>query len=108
MFDHVSIGVSDIGLAKRFYDAALKPLGYSCLSEAGDSLGYGRERVAFGFSRPSVRFRRTKIRVCIFVSRRRHERPWMRFMPRLLQLAGAITADPGSVPITVPIITLPL
>jgi len=47
MFDHVSIGVSDIGLAKRFYDAALKPLGYSCLSEGGDSLGYGRERVAF-------------------------------------------------------------
>jgi catechol 2,3-dioxygenase-like lactoylglutathione lyase family enzyme len=47
MFDHISIGVSDIKLAKRFYDAALKPLGYSCLSEAGDSLGYGRQRVAF-------------------------------------------------------------
>ena len=107
MFDHVSIGVPDIGLAKRFYDAALKPLGYSCLSEAGDSLGYGRERVAFGFSRPSVRFRQTKSPVCIFASRRRRPRPWTRFMPRPLPWAGAITANRGSVRITVPIITLP-
>jgi len=27
MIDHVSIGVSDIERAKRFYDAALMPLG---------------------------------------------------------------------------------
>ncbi|MBV9584385.1 MAG: VOC family protein, partial [Alphaproteobacteria bacterium] len=30
MFDHVSIGVRDIARAKRFYDAALAPLGYKC------------------------------------------------------------------------------
>lgn len=30
MLDHVSIGVRDAGTSKRFYDAALKPLGYSC------------------------------------------------------------------------------
>jgi catechol 2,3-dioxygenase-like lactoylglutathione lyase family enzyme len=47
MLDHVSIGVSDTGRTKRFYDAALKPLGYSCLSESADSLGYGRDRVQF-------------------------------------------------------------
>ena len=29
MFDHVSIGVADIARSKNFYDAALKPLGYS-------------------------------------------------------------------------------
>lgn len=45
MLDHVSIGVRDITGAKRFYDAALKPLGYTCLSEGEGSLGYGRERV---------------------------------------------------------------
>ena len=28
MFDHVSIGVADIARSKKFYDAALKPLGY--------------------------------------------------------------------------------
>ena len=28
MFDHVSIGVADIPQSKKFYDAALKPLGH--------------------------------------------------------------------------------
>ncbi|MDL1860616.1 VOC family protein [Betaproteobacteria bacterium PRO7] len=47
MIDHVSIGVRDVAAAKRFYDAALKPLGYTCLSEGSTSLGYGRDGVAF-------------------------------------------------------------
>jgi catechol 2,3-dioxygenase-like lactoylglutathione lyase family enzyme len=46
MFDHISIGVREIARAKRFYDAALKPLGYKCLSESADSLGYGTQAVA--------------------------------------------------------------
>src|SRR5262249_43522664 len=46
MLDHVSYGVSDIPKTKRFYDAALKPLGYSCLSEGKESLGYGAKQVA--------------------------------------------------------------
>jgi catechol 2,3-dioxygenase-like lactoylglutathione lyase family enzyme len=47
MFDHVSIGVADIARAKRFYDAALAPLGYSCLRESANELGYGRDKVGF-------------------------------------------------------------
>ena len=43
MIDHVSIGVRDIARTKRFYDAALKPLGYKCLSEGEGSLGYGKD-----------------------------------------------------------------
>lgn len=50
MFNHVSIGVRDIAATKRFYDAALKPLGYKCLSSGADSLGYGAESVAFWIS----------------------------------------------------------
>ena len=50
MIDHVSIGVRDVATTKRFYDAALKPLGYQCLSEGNDSLGYGRGTVAFWIS----------------------------------------------------------
>jgi len=50
MLDHVSIGVRDTGRAKRFYDAALKPLGYACLSESAGSLGYGRDRAQFWIS----------------------------------------------------------
>jgi catechol 2,3-dioxygenase-like lactoylglutathione lyase family enzyme len=46
MFDHVSIGVRDLARARRFYDAALEPLGCTCLSESKDSLGYGRDDVA--------------------------------------------------------------
>jgi len=46
MFNHISIGVRDIGRSKKFYDAALKPLGFRCLSEDSGSLGYGDEAVA--------------------------------------------------------------
>jgi catechol 2,3-dioxygenase-like lactoylglutathione lyase family enzyme len=41
MIDHVSIGVRNVAASKRFYDAALQPLGYQCLSESPESLGYG-------------------------------------------------------------------
>lgn len=50
MINHVSIGVRDIARTKRFYDAALKPLGYTCLSEGPGSLGYGRDAVEFWIS----------------------------------------------------------
>jgi catechol 2,3-dioxygenase-like lactoylglutathione lyase family enzyme len=43
MIDHVSIGVRDLARSKRFYDAALQPLGYSCVHEDASSLGYGRD-----------------------------------------------------------------
>jgi catechol 2,3-dioxygenase-like lactoylglutathione lyase family enzyme len=45
MINHVSIGVHDIGKAKSFYDAALKPLGYTCLTVTESSLGYGKASV---------------------------------------------------------------
>ncbi len=45
MFDHVSIGVADIARSKEFYDAALKPLGFSLLSDGESSLGYGEKAV---------------------------------------------------------------
>lgn len=41
MLDHISIGVRDIAAARRFYDAALAPLGYKCLSPSEEALGYG-------------------------------------------------------------------
>jgi catechol 2,3-dioxygenase-like lactoylglutathione lyase family enzyme len=42
--------VRDIARTKRFYDAALKPLGYRCLSEGEGSLGYGKEAVTLWIS----------------------------------------------------------
>jgi len=47
MFDHISIGVRDVAKAKAFYDAALKPLGLTCLSADESSLGYGKEAARF-------------------------------------------------------------
>jgi catechol 2,3-dioxygenase-like lactoylglutathione lyase family enzyme len=44
MIAHVSIGVRDIDRSKRFYDAALEPLGYRCLRAARSLLGYGDGR----------------------------------------------------------------
>jgi len=50
MIDHVSIGVRSIAAARRFYDAALNPLGIKCLSEGAASLGYGEENPRFWVS----------------------------------------------------------
>ena len=50
MFNHVSLGVRDLARSKRFYDAALAPLGYRCLSDSPTSLGYGRDGVALWIS----------------------------------------------------------
>jgi len=50
MINHVSIGVRDIAKARRFYDAALAPLGYTLLSDGETSLGYGKEAAALWIS----------------------------------------------------------
>lgn len=41
MLDHLSIPCNDIKAASAFYDAALKPLGYTRLMDFGDAMGYG-------------------------------------------------------------------
>ena len=46
MINHISIGTADIAKARKFYDAALKPLGYACLSKDDTSLGYGADAAA--------------------------------------------------------------
>jgi catechol 2,3-dioxygenase-like lactoylglutathione lyase family enzyme len=49
MIAHMSIGVRDIDRSKRFYDAALEPLGYRCVRAArtATGYGYGAETIAF-------------------------------------------------------------
>ncbi|GAB4172903.1 MAG: VOC family protein [Thalassobaculales bacterium] len=41
MLNHVSIGVADLAAARRFYDAALAPLGHACQYAGDSALGYG-------------------------------------------------------------------
>jgi catechol 2,3-dioxygenase-like lactoylglutathione lyase family enzyme len=48
MLDHVTIGVSNIGHSKRFYDQALRPLGVTRLYAEGEQFaGYGISPKAF-------------------------------------------------------------
>jgi catechol 2,3-dioxygenase-like lactoylglutathione lyase family enzyme len=49
MIAHVSIGVRDVERSKRFYDAALAPLGYKRLRAMRSAVGYayGAETIAF-------------------------------------------------------------
>ncbi len=47
MLNHISIGARDLKRAKAFYDAVLKPLGYTCLSPSDGALGYGDTAAAF-------------------------------------------------------------
>jgi catechol 2,3-dioxygenase-like lactoylglutathione lyase family enzyme len=48
MIDHVGLQVSDFGSSKRFYTAALAPLGYTVQMEFGDdAAGFGIERPDF-------------------------------------------------------------
>ena len=48
MIDHIGLQVSDFARSKRFYAAALAPLGYKVLMEFGDdAAGFGVERPDF-------------------------------------------------------------
>lgn len=67
MIDHISIGVRNIAASKRFYDAALQPLGYQCLSDSAESLGYGAKAPALWVSaaeRPVAPDTRSGLHVC--------------------------------------------
>lgn len=41
MLDHICIGVADLARSKRFYTAALAPLGYRITVEEIDAVGFG-------------------------------------------------------------------
>jgi catechol 2,3-dioxygenase-like lactoylglutathione lyase family enzyme len=47
MINHISIGSADLAKARKFYDAALKPLGYACRSKDETSAGYGSDESRF-------------------------------------------------------------
>ena len=68
MIAHVSIGARDIARARRFYDAALKPLGYACLSSDEGSLGYGAEEPDFWVYGTRIRYRPTTGQACTSAS----------------------------------------
>ena len=74
MIDHISIGVRDVAASKRFYDAALQPLGYECLSDSAESLGYGAKAPALwvnAAARPVAPDERSGLHFCFSAPNRR-------------------------------------
>ncbi len=43
MILYITLGSNDLTRSRAFYDAALTPLGYSCLAAKEDEIGYGIE-----------------------------------------------------------------
>ena len=67
MIAHVSIGARDVARARRFYDATLKPLGYTCLHSDAGSLGYGEKAADFwviGTEHPVPADDRSGLHIC--------------------------------------------
>ena len=47
MIDHVSIAVSDLSRAMRFYEAVLGAIGYTALDIRGSTVGFGKKYSEF-------------------------------------------------------------
>ena len=47
MLDHMSIGVRDVAVSRRFYDAVFAALGYRCVYEGDGYAGYGDTAAEF-------------------------------------------------------------
>lgn len=95
MLNHVSIGVRDLARTKRFYDAALQPLGYRCLSESSGSLGYGADGVVLWISaadRPVAADERSGLHFCFDAPTRKDVD---RFHAAALAAGGRDNGKPG-------------
>jgi hypothetical protein len=108
---HVSVGVSDIERARRFYGASLSPLGYKLLyevKEAGkitSSAGVCTTQ-SFGPTYPWAAERRT--RAAVSTSRCSLQMParWIDSTPQLCRSAGPIMGRRAIGPTTIPVITV--
>ena len=41
MIDHMGLSVRDLAASREFYEAALAPLGYKCIMEFDEAVGFG-------------------------------------------------------------------
>jgi catechol 2,3-dioxygenase-like lactoylglutathione lyase family enzyme len=105
MFDHISIGVSDLERSRRFYNAALEPLGYSLRHEDEGMLGYGPDHVGLWIAKVDRPVPAIAVQACISASRHRWRRGSMRFIARGSQPVVRTTARPDCARITARIAT---
>ncbi len=102
MFDHLSLGVRDLGAARRFYDAFFAPLGASIASEKPGEIAYGPHGTSGLFylypsrvsgSRAWARTWRSRPRRGLR-SMRPMPRPWPKARPRSASPAGILISPP--------------
>ena len=95
MIAHIYIGASDVAQARSFYDAALEPLGYTCLSPGDDSLGYGAKDPEFwilGTQHPVPADDRSGLHICFTAPTRAAVDA---FHKAALQFGGKDNGKPG-------------
>ena len=95
MIDHVSIGVRDVARTKRFYDAALKPLGYTASAKARARSAMGADAVALWICAAGARCRPTRNRACISALPRRRAKSVDAFHAAALKSGGRDNGTPG-------------
>ena len=47
MIDHISVAVSDLSRATRFYEAVLGAIGYTAIDVRGSTVGFGKKYSEF-------------------------------------------------------------
>lgn len=95
MFNHVSIGVRDLAISRKFYDAVLAPLGVTCLSAGESYLGYGKDAVGLWLgptSHPVPADERSGLHFCIDAPSRAAVRD---FHKAALKAGGRDNGKPG-------------
>lgn len=98
MIDHISFGVRDLARSRRFYDAVLTPLGYSCLHASDAVLGYGAEQTALWLTpteTPVVADPSSGLHVCFAAPNRRAVQE---FHKSGLSVGGTDNGGPGMRP----------
>jgi catechol 2,3-dioxygenase-like lactoylglutathione lyase family enzyme len=71
MIDHISIAVSDLSRATRFYEAVLGAIGYAMLDVRGSTVGFGKKYSEFWLNaRPDMEplARNSGAHVCLRVT----------------------------------------
>ena len=93
MIDHVSIAVSDLAAAAKFYELTLAPLGYAMLEERAATVGFGKRYAEFWINLRDVPAGRRPARMS-----RCGRRAWPRstpFTPQPWPQAATCDCPPG-------------
>ena len=88
--DHVNLPVRDLQRARRFYEAALQPLGYRFLMQNGSAVGFGTSNWSFGVVQTTAPF--PSIHLAFSANTAEQV---VKFFEAALQAGGRSNGEPG-------------